>query len=247
MKLKFLPLLFVLLLTACRPATQMDLAGEAWRVDSLHTNGSTFAFLRGFELPSALAGKPLELIVDQNQGNYTLMVDAHLVPAVEQDLLSFLPGVHHYRLYDGLAEGRHGLVFIMQSDSTQHTLANALPGQVTLRVLPKVTIDRVEVHPDASLTRLDISLALSNNTKQFQQPFIDIIASPDREIRDDEMWRMEPVSRTLEMGTTVLDFSMRLPANAPHWSEAHPDLLCLYVYVETEGEIDEKEIKVQLK
>lgn len=248
MKLKLLPLLFTLLLTACRPATQMDLAGEAWRVDSVPAHQRpAFACSRSFELPAALAGKPLELTVDQSQGSYTLLVDMHLVPALEQDLQSYFPGEHHYRLHEGLAEGQHRLQFILPGDSTKLTVADALPGSVSLRVLPKVTVDRVEVHPDATLTRLDIHLALGNHTGQFQHPFIDVIASPDREIRDDEMWRMEPVTPTLEPGISSLDVSMRLPANAPHWSEEHPDLLCLYIYVETEGEIDEKEIKIQLK
>ncbi|MBR5717098.1 MAG: hypothetical protein IKX59_10965 [Bacteroidales bacterium] len=197
-------------------------------------------YTRLFEVKKKMADKPLELIFERVLWKSTILIDGQPVEALDYTNESLVTP-HRYALPRGLAAGQH----IIQVCVASQAQWNGIMGMMELRALPEVSIDRMEVYPDASLRHLDVVLTVTNHTSEFQNAYLMLITSPRGQAS--EMWPSSPVQETLEPGTTTLTMSCNLPARTPRWSEAHPDLLCVGASLETKEGITETVVNVGLR
>ncbi len=216
-------------------------------------------YTRSFEVSKKMAGRPLELVFERVLWKSTVRIDGQPVEALDYTDES-LATPHRYALPRGLAAGTHNLQVCVDNrrqydisvDELCHSYTdatqvrwNGILGRMELRALPEVTIDRMEVYADPTLKHLDVLVTITNHTPDVQEAYGMLITSPKG--RTSDLWPSSPIQETLAPGTTSLVMSCNLPAGAPHWSEQHPDLLCVAASVETKAGIAEKMVEVGLR
>ena len=232
---------------------------QVLRLTRRHSFVGEAYYTRSFEVKKKMADKPLELVLERVLWKSTVLIDGQPVEALDYTDES-LATPHRYALPRGLAAGRHTIQVCVDNrkqydisvDELCHSYTdatqvkwNGILGKMELRALPEVSIDRMEVYPDPTLKRLDVVLTVTNHTSEFQDAYLMLITSPKGQ--GSEMWPSSPVQETLEPGTTTLTLSCNLPAHAPRWSEAHPDMLVVGASMETKGDITETMVNVGLR
>ena len=232
---------------------------QVLRLTRRHSFVGEAYYTRSFEVKKKMADKPLELVLERVLWKSTVLIDGQPVEALDYTDES-LATPHRYALPRGLAAGQHTIQVCVDNrkqydisvDELCHSYTdatqvkwNGILGKMELRALPEVSIDRMEVYPDPTLKRLDVVLTVTNHTSEFQDAYLMLITSPKGQ--GSEMWPSSPVQETLEPGTTTLTLSCNLPAHAPRWSEAHPDLLVVGASMETKGDITETMVNIGLR
>ena len=233
---------------------------QVLRLTRRHSFVGQAYYSRHFDVPSKLAGRPLELTLERVLWRSIVSIDGQPVTALDHTDESLVTP-HRYSIPAGLSEGPH-TIEVMVDNRRQYDISvdelchsytdatqvkwNGILGRMELRALPDVSIDRVEVYPDSTLRRLDVVIEVTNHTAEILNSQSMVITSPMQGGTSD-IWSSQPLQEALVPGTSTLTLSCKLPSNAPRWSEQHPDMLALSVGIETEKGLVEKMMRIGLR
>lgn len=217
-------------------------------------------YSRTFEVPSSMANRPLELTFERILWKSEVWIDGQPLAAQSNSDLSLVTP-HIYTLAQGLTAGEHQIRVCVDNrkqydisvDELCHSYTdatqvkwNGILGRMELRALPDISIDRIEVYPDASLTRLQAVIHVTNYTSQIQPVSFNLIASlPD--VRFEDMWMTNPITEELVPGTTTLVLEQNIPNWAPRWSEFNPQRLLLTACGKSKSDFIQKTVSFGLR
>lgn len=233
---------------------------QVLRLTRRHSFVGPAYYNRTFEVPASMANRPLELTFERVLWKSEVWIDGQPLAAQSNSDLSLVTP-HIYELPQGLNQGTHQICVCVDNrkqydisvDELCHSYTdatqvkwNGILGRMELRALPDISIDRIEVYPDASLTRLQAVVLVTNHTKQIQSVSFNLISSlPDAHF--DEMWMSNPVTEQLEPGASTLVLEQNIPNWAPRWSEFNPQRMILTAMGEAQNGISQKTVSFGLR
>lgn len=183
-----------------------------------------------------MAGRPLELRLERVLWRSRLYIDGTDTRLQQESLVA----PHVFMLADGLSAGWHTLKLCIDNrqqydisvdqlahaytDDTQ-TKWNGVLGEMTLRALPDIYINKVEVYPDPRESAVDVVVSLNKPGRGRARLSIDQTASAETDIKSQQI-------------------SVRLPmSDVQLWSEQSPKLYRLRVDIGT----DAKEVEFGMR
>lgn len=200
------------------------LAAELTKPQLLHlTRKNTFVgkayYTREITVPKEMANKPLELKLERVLWASTLYVDGKKIGVREMSLVA----PHHHIVSEGLSVGRHEIMLCIDNtkqldisvDDLSHSYTeatqimwNGVLGEMSLKVVPEVSIDRLEVYPNLEKRQIKVYTYM-NNTKTSLSYLID-------------GQKLHAINEIAEGDRIMALFN--LPENVSAWNEFNPEV-----------------------
>ena len=142
------------------------------RLTRRHSFVGEVRYERTVDIPATMARQPLELRLERVMWRSRLLIDGHDVGQTQASLVA----PHRYLIPDGLEAGQHRLTLVIdnrqQYDNSVDMLAhaytndtqimwNGVLGDMTLRALPAVYINNVNVYPDVDHSKVRVVVDLN--------------------------------------------------------------------------------------
>lgn len=187
--------------------------GEAW-------------YVREFNVPRNMAGKPLELILERVIWQSSVWVDGKRLEGAEESLTT----PHRYFIPEGLEAGKHEMMLRIDNrkryDISWRDLAhsytndtqviwNGVLGEISLNALPAVEIAHTDVYPDASTLSAKVRTLLVRHDAGVDGIVLKHSLDGGRQQKED-------VSLTGD--TTVVEFDLKFDSEDALWDEFSPVL-----------------------
>ena len=183
-------------------------------------------YKRSINIPSSLAGKPLEITLERVIWQSSVWIDGVQLEGAEESLTT----AHHYQIPEGLASGKHEVMIRIDNrkryDISRNELAhaytndtqikwNGILGEMSIKALAPVEVAHVDIYPVASTMSAKIVATLVRTDAS--KSSVKVKFSTDCG---------GTVTKDVELGdgATVVELPYEFKSDAALWDEFNPAL-----------------------
>lgn len=187
--------------------------------------GAAF-YVREFEIPKNMAGRPLALTLERVLWQSSASIDGVPVGDSQESLVT----PHRYVIAEGLEAGQHTICLRIDNskrydlswrelahsytDDTQ-IIWNGVLGELSLKLLPSLELAHTDIYPDAAGRTARVVSTLVRHDPELAAAMIGY---------ELDGRSCGSVTAGLSADTTVVEYIVNFPADAPLWDEFSPVL-----------------------
>jgi hypothetical protein len=225
-----------------------------WLQPNTHYLGAAW-YQKEIEIANHWAAQTISLLLERCHWETQVWVDNK-----KAGIQNSLGTPHQYNLTSLLTPGKHTLTIRVDnrikaidvganahsvSDHTQSNW-NGIAGAIKLIATPRISIKKVEVHPNVNTKKAIVTVWIENDTKLQKEIVLDFSAeSFNTEIKQNITSR--PHIQKVDAGVTKLSINLDMGEDVLLWDEFTPNLYCLTLFLKSDAGTQKKQLNFGMR